>query len=288
MITVCVLGAGIGGKIISYGIKKKYGDSVKVVLVGEESRVRPGLFYFNKKIPGICEKEVSVTYSKIGTGTLDDYQKKSRGVIDSEVKISSFDKIGKTVTGYLLNREVDLSEIIRINENANKLVLSQKKLYTKSDEGTFDYLISTIPLKNFMSIINESLVTKYSPEFKYSPVYQYQINEIPEDSKIKSIRVSYDTSDSVFYRHSFYEQDKDHWSMVSESITDFENRTSVIYPGKIIPSKVLSEFVDSIEGTCDYFKFCGRYSRWDYHYTVDQSYEDAMKFLENKGLTSRN
>lgn len=60
---VVIIGAGVSGKIIARGLKDKYRERIKVILVGPEgSEAFPELFYFNQKIPGICEKEVQVTY----------------------------------------------------------------------------------------------------------------------------------------------------------------------------------------------------------------------------------
>lgn len=278
---VIVAGSGVGGKIISYGLSKEF-DNLEIVLIGEENTVKPGLFYFNHKIPGICEKEINVTYSSVGEGSFLDYQKKSRGEVSKEVKTSSFDNIGKTVKGYLLNSEIDLTHVNQISQNIDDIDLFDKKIKVGDQCLSFDYLISTMPLKVFLSLMDSSLCDEMAREFKYMPVYQYCLGTQVRDSDIDEINVKYDLTDSNFYRHSTYLNQGCIQYMVSESITDFDGRTSVSYPGKIIPSSKLTDCVNSIENTFDYVKLCGRYARWDYHYLVDQSYRDAINFINLK------
>lgn len=278
---VIVAGAGIGGKIISYGLSKEF-SNLDVILVGEENAVRPGLFYFNQKIKDIAEKEIKVSYSIIGEGSLNDYQKKSRGVVSGDVKLSSFNHIGETVNGYLLSSDIDLSGVRRINKNIDDIDLFDRKIRVGDTCLDFDFLISTIPLKTFFQLIDSGLCEETAREFKYLPVYQYQVGDIINDKDINEINVKYDLTDSQFYRHSSYLSEGEVKSIVSESITDFEGRTSVSYPGKIIPSSVLSNYVSGIESSFNYVKLCGRYARWDYHYLVDQSYYDALNFISHK------
>lgn len=278
---VIVAGAGIGGKIISYGLSKE-SKNLEVILIGKDNQVRPGLFYFNEKIDEICEKEINVTYSSVGDGSFESYQIKSRGILSDDVKTSSFGNIGKTVKGYLLSSEINLNNIVRVNENIDSIDLFNKKVKVGSICINFDYLISTVPLKTFINLVDPVLCDKLSKEFKYMPVYQYCLGEDIKDCNIDEINVKYDLTESQFYRHSTYLNRGHVLSIVSESITDFRGKSSVSYPGKIIPSNQLTDTVKSIEEGFDYIKLCGRYARWDYHYLVSQSYYDAINFMKSK------
>lgn len=275
--TVVVLGCGIGGKIVSKGLISKYPE-LDIFLIGEESLTSPGLFYFNKEIEGVCDKEISVDYGLLGEGSLEDYQKKSRGFSSKDLKISSFNLVGKSVKGYLLNSEFNLSGVKRIKSNAVRVDLANRLVRTQNDITIrYDYLINTVPLNIFSRLIGRTL--KVEGMFEYTPVYQFSAGESSDD--IDEIKVQYDLrEDVVFYRHSTYLSKGGVVKVVSESIKDFDGRNSIMIPGKIVPSKFLTNYVNALENQFNNLKICGRYARWDYHYTVDQSYYDSVDFIE--------
>lgn len=289
---IVVLGAGIGGMLAARGIKDKF-PNFEVTLIGpEDKNERPGLFYFNQKIPGICEREIDVTYEMVGEGSLQDYQVKSRGYSDSNMIISSFRNVGKTVKGYLVNKEISLESIQRVVGTVTSLNLFGRQVFAENfpSSFTFDYLISTIPLKVLLKIIvnaSGSLsgvdLKLFEDEFKCTPVYQKIAGfQKVSDNHIDSIKVFYDLSNSEFYRHSSYYHGDNITRMVSESIKEFEDYDSVAYPGKITPSKKLTGIVAYLEDRFSCLRICGRYARWDYHYLVDQTYFDSIKFVESR------
>lgn len=286
---VVVVGAGIGGKLAARGIKNKFPE-FDVFLVGpEDCNERPGLFYFNRKIPGICEKKVEVTYGLVGEGTMKDYQIKSRGYFDRRMVNSSFKNIGKTVEGYLVNREISFEDINRIVGEVSFIDLEQRFLYIqKSLRLDFDYVIVTVPLKVLLKIMSHENLDGVNlddivKEFKCAPVYQKVAGfQKVSDNHIDSIKVFYDLSSSGFYRHSSYYHGDCITRMVSESIHEFEEYDLISYPGKITPSIRLTEIVNTIEERFDCIKICGRYARWSYHYLVDQTYFDSISFIESK------
>ena len=289
---IVVLGAGIGGMLAARGIKDKFPD-FEVTLIGpEDKNERPGLFYFNQRIPGICEREINVIYEMVGEGSLQDYQVKSRGYSDSNMITSSFKNVGKTVKGYLVNKEISLEGIQRVVGTVTSLNLFGRQVSVANFPSafTFDYLISTIPLSVLLKVVvnaSGSLsgvdLKLFEDEFKFTPVYQKVSGfQKVSDNHIDSIKVFYDLSSSEFYRHSSYYHGDNITRMVSESIKELEDYDSVAYPGKITPSKKLTGIVAYLEDRFSCLKICGRYARWDYHYLVDQTYFDSIKFVESR------
>ena len=294
--TIVVLGAGIGGKVVALGIKWKYPKN-KVVLVGPESNSPEGLFYFNRKIPGISMYPVEVDYRQEGCpdNPMEVYQKKSRGEYDPKVKVSSLSKVGTTEIGYFLDRSINWqlldAGVIWIKENVTSINFSSKKVRTDHDEGTYDDLISTIPFNVLVKLIYDYDI---SPQLKYQPIYVKK--DIYDDYLvIDRIIVTYDLTDSPYYRISSYQgyidlsDDKVTVEKTSESINKVDDTCIAMYPGKIIPSDLYIERAgrrikidaETIEKLFD-FKIVGRYARWDYHYTVDQSYYDTIEYLSTK------
>lgn len=280
---VVVIGSGVGGQLVSYGIKEKF-SNYDVILVGPDvsSKESAGLFYFNRKIPNICDREIRVSYDLIGDGTLENYQIKSKGFSDSTLTTSSFNNIGETVSGYILTKNLTRSDITRYKDFVKFIDLNGRSIILGDDTKiSYDYLISTIPLNVFINVCNHG-GRSYRSEFKYRPVYQFTAGKV-DRGRVSSIKVKYDLTDSIFYRHSTYLDGHEEvlW-MSSESIVDFANETSVMSPGKIVPSEILSKYVAEVEGRYSNVKLCGRYARWDYHYTVDQSYYDSIEFIKSR------
>lgn len=286
---IVVLGSGLSGEVIAEGLSNKFPRN-DIYLIGESgSKDNSGLFYFNRKIPGIAEKPVEVVYESVGSGSFSDYQKKSRGFCDKSITTSSFDKIGKHEIGYLgktgQGSYRTKMRFIRILSNASSINLDENKVVTVSGSVIkYDRLISTVPLNIFMDLAGYDS-SEVKGEFRSTPVYQ-MIAESKKEYSVKKIKVFYDLSDSIFYRHSsYYNEDEEVVKMISESIVDFKEKNKVCIPGKIFPSSVLSSFVENIENVYKNVKLCGRYARWDYHYLVDQSYFDAIQFIEKAGLS---
>lgn len=284
---VVILGAGIGGVLAARGVKDKFPE-MSVTLVGpRQDNDRPGLFYFNKKIPRIAEKEVDVEYCLIGEGTVADYQLKSRGYFDHSVTKSSFSNVGKKVKGYLLSSDINLEDIECVPMFSSSVDLKNQKVDCGGTLLTYDLLVSTIPLSNFLNLISYSeselraLKVVFTNHFR--PVCQKTSGySLIDDSQVDRINVFYDLSDSKYYRHSSYYNGQDIVKMVSESIDSSCDYDKVTYPGKIVPSVTLSRLVENIESLNNNVILCGRYARWDYHYTVDQTYEDAIKFVKDR------
>lgn len=223
---------------------------------------------------------------------------KSRGTVDSNVKKSSLDLVGKTVTGYLLNQHqrVPMDGVIR-----NYLTVSHISLDTRTvsmslpqspqdlDYGhhelvyDYDYLISTVPLNVLMKLVGTD-DEEYLEEFKKSsiPIYQSKVSYKENDARdFTQIRIYYDLhAGSVFYRHSSYFCGEDMIKLVSESINYFNKYSTLLRPGKILPNEKLTEYVEDLSITHPELLLCGRYARWDYHYMADQSYYDAIKFMD--------
>lgn len=279
---VVVLGAGIGGQLAARGIKDTYPD-LEVILIGEVNSTTHGLFYFNERIPGVAERRVPVTYSTVGDGAIQDYQKKSRGEVNESVKVSSFDKIGKTEIGYLTDGNISLSGIYNLPFMAEEIDLVSKTVNTCFVNVNYDILISTIPLPTFFKIggfIDHN--DMYKKSFKWKPVFEKVTSNPFQSGDITEIKVFYDTDpSSVFYRHTSYYCGDQISRMVSESITDFKGYDSVLPMGKIIPSEFISECVVASERLYNNVKFCGRYARWEYHYLVSDTYKDAINFVSS-------
>lgn len=272
---IVVIGAGLGGQIAARGIKDNYPED-HVTLVGNPVTEFPGLFYFNDKIPGVAEKEVKVSYQIVGEGSLEDYQKKSRGTFESTITESSFSKVGKTVTGYALNhRRVDLSDILNILCNVVEIRLNSREIILEDgQELKYDKLVSTVPLNVFLSL---SKIEMSPSEFKYTPVNEKVVQTLDSDfSEVTKVVVYYDLTESKYYRHSHYYIGDSIYKSVSETVREDESCTSTIYPGKIIPSRLLSLYVASIECNYPEVALCGRYARWSYHYLVSDTYHDAV------------
>lgn len=286
---VLILGAGIGG--LSIAQRLSYEDRVsEIVLIGPDSPVQPGLFYYNKPIDHVAEKEILVKYGSIGEGTFEDYQRKSRGLeeVPGEIRVSSFSLINKSVKGYTSEGLIlhPSEKIVREYSNAQEVDFGNRQVKVSSGKYgaiwySYDLLISTIPLSALISISRHLRFqsSKYKEEFKFSPVYQHQSGELTND--YDEINVMYDLTDSHFYRHSSYLRQGKVQYIVSESIRKFDGATSVIYPGKIVPSKCLTEFVSDLQSKYPSLLCCGRYARWDYHYTVDQSVNDALSYINS-------
>lgn len=290
---VVIIGAGVSGKIIARGLKDRYKDSLEVVLIGpDQSEAFPELFYFNQKVPGICEKEIQVTYDELkdpeddGSQSWQIYQKKSRGVNSNKVSTSSLSLVGQTVTGYLPSREISFEDISRNLSQVTNIVLDDKFVSTPTITYGYDYLISTVPLNIFMKL-TDNINSRYLDEFQKSvmPIYQSRVDGPAKD--FDSIKIYYDLhKNTVFYRHSSYFHGSEVVKLVSESIKDFDGATSVLRPGKILPSDELTRFVKNFEEAHPDIILCGRYARWEYHYTADQSYYDAIKFISKNFVNS--
>lgn len=286
MKVIAVLGAGIGGQVISESLSREYPND-KVILIGKKVNSSFGLFYLNKEIPGITGKSFKVEYCKLGDGTFDDYQKKSRGESINSIKTSSFDKVGNFENGYLLNKDFGKSKhYTSVEGNAVKVNLSSQSIDTDDEWHTrvnYDELISTVPLKVFLQITN---LTGIDPsEFKYQKVYEkvtppWLVGKF-EDT-FDSMKVFYDTTDSIYYRHNSYYKGDNLVKMTSESIIEDDSATSVHPYGKIIPSEKINNYVNQLEEFYPNVKLCGRYSRWDYHYLITDSYVDAKKFIKSR------
>ena len=283
---VVVIGAGVSGQLSAYSVKKNFPD-YKVVLVGPEdsSESRPGLFYLSQRVDGLCLNQIPVSYDKIGDGTFEDYQRKSRGSEYSRktISTSSFDLIGKTVDGFILRKPADLSGVLRIYENVKKVDYDSQIVVPDCGVAIkYDYVIVTTPLQITTQI--DSCGCKFSvsrSDFKSLPVYQKVTGiENFDIELVDKINVFYDLSKSSdFYRHSSYYFKGTIVKMISESIIPIEDYSSILYPGKIVPNKDLTDYVNFVENFYGNVLYCGRYSRWDYHYLAEQSYFDTLKFL---------
>ena len=282
MSKVIVVGAGIGGQLISKSLKNCYGDKLDITLIGKvDNRPRPGLFYFDHKIPKICDKEVVVSYEMIGDGDLKSYQIKSRGYYSSEMKNSSFNNIGKSITGYLMSDEFNLNGIKRITQDVDKVLHDDNLVVVNNKSYRYDFLIMTTPLNVTIHLMYGDVFNDKLGTLAYKPVYQKitGFKDIP-DSEIDSMKVFYDLSDSNFYRHTSYYNQEDIVKMISESITKFDGANVVAYPGKIIPNEFATDFVGRVEELYPQVKLLGRYARWDYHYLISNSVDDAISFIE--------
>ena len=291
---VIILGEGVGGKLAAQGIASKY-PYVDVTLIGPETKAPSGLFYFNEEVPGIAEKPVKVTYSSIGELTDNsfvDYQIKSRGYYDPSVKISSFDKIGKAETGYLLNTDFNLSGVNWIKDECERVDLISKKVFVKNIGGnlraifgmSYDLLISTIPLNTFVGSLGGSS-EKIESMMEYQPVYVKEM-KVPSNKEIEEIVVHYDLTSSPYYRHSsYYSAGREIVEMRAETIKTITDYTKKLYPGKIVKSSVKGSQIyclaDNIEKANPCIRILGRYARWDYHYLVTDTYRDALEFVKN-------
>lgn len=276
MCNVVILGAGIGGQVIAKTLSEKH-PSLEVFLVGTKDNRTTGLFYLNEKIEGVTDKEINITYDKIGNGTIEDYEEKSRGCSIGKDATSSFNKVGSSEKGYLISSDLSGS-YTNIKRNAievdlySKEVVLQDKIIIK-----YDYLISTIPLKAFMTLIH---VTPPF-EFKSSPVYVTETSKSKED--YDSIKVVYDTDPkSVYYRYNHYYNGNKLIKTTAESLKDNGIHTNVHYGGKIVPDEVISSYVEGLEFENPEIKLCGRFARWEYHYLISDSYKDSMKFIESR------
>lgn len=287
---IVIAGAGAGGQVIFQRLCQIVKEDVEVYMIGPEDFRKPGLFYFNRLVRGVAEKPIPVTYKSTGEGTFEDYQRKSRGSVESSVTVSSFSNIGRTVVGYQqtpFTESTTNPSHLWVKRKICDIDFKNKKvlLDAEGEEGQttidYDYLISTIPLP-VLAKIASPLICINETDFKYSPVYQCQVGTTSQD--VDEIDVTYDLTDSVFYRHSSYIYRGNVQYIVSESIVDFDGRTSVLYPGKIIPDEEITRQVAKFEEENPSCILCGRYARWDYHYTVDRSVEDAEKFISEKGL----
>lgn len=274
---ILVLGAGVGGQIVAE-ISRDY-DEVK--LVGPATVAPGGLFYINKRLPGLTTKKIDVAYTSdkpLSDETYKTYQIKSRGTYNPEIKVSSLDKVGTTSAGYLL-RDFDLDDI-QVKCNCKFIDLENQYILTsESDQPLFyDYLISTIPINIFFKL---ALDLDVSADMIYSPIHLKEEEYFVEDENVSKILVEYNVSeDTDIYRKNIY-QNKEGITIKasSESIKSLNDETRVIYPGKIIPSKLLSQRVKEVEDSYTNIKLLGRYARWSYHWTLDQTYSEAKNFL---------
>lgn len=279
---IIVIGAGVGGQLAAYGIAREF-PAYKVLLIGPKTDNPKGLFYFNREIPGLNMRRIPVNYELIGEGSLDDYQVKSRGYKSNKLSTSSFNHIGKEVDGYLLESDsILLSNISQLHTSIDLIDREKSKIITTENEIiSYDYLISTIPLISFIRTSELPVIfTQLSQKFYYNPVYIRTTNY--SEDQVSKILVRYDLTDSIFYRHSIYSNSEDEVIRTEEeSIIDFEDKTTTMFPGKIVPSHTLSEYVSQVEDKYPNIKLCGRYARWDYHYTVDQTYYDSLEFIRD-------
>lgn len=289
---ILILGAGMSGLTIAAGLGRKFGDCCDIILVGPDSKgLLPGLFYYNTEIPGICDKEIQVDYDVVrdlrespdSEEMFKLYQLKSRGVYDDKVKTSSLSLVGKSVKGYLPSVDLTASpNVTRCYDTVTFIDFDSKKVVTDSKVLEYDFLVVTIPLKVLMQLALKDKSKSYDLEFKSKsiPIYQSVISDDPA-APFDKIMIYYDLHEnSVFYRHSSFMFNGKVTKLVSESIRPFEGFQSTIYPGKILPSNELRAYVDSVTTRYTNVGIFGRYARWDYHYTVDQSYFDAMNFVE--------
>jgi len=278
MCNVVILGAGIGGQVIAKALSDKH-PSLEVFLVGVKDSKTAGLFYLNEKIEGVTDKEIDITYDKIGNGTIEDYEKKSRGCSIGKSVTSSFNKVGSSEKGYLISSDLSGS-YLNIERNAeevdlvNKEVILQDKITVK-----YDYLISTVPLKVFLRLIH--IVPPF--DFWSSPVYVTEIKKKKNKDDFDSIKVVYDTDpDTMYYRYNHYYKEGKLVKTTAESLEDSGIYTDVHYGGKIVPNEVISSYVEGLEFENPEIKLCGRFARWDYHYLISDSYKDSIKFIESR------
>lgn len=316
---VVILGAGIGGKLAAVGIKNKFPE-YEVTLVGPESKEPSGLFYFNEKIPGIAEKEVKVSYdvSSVNEGgsifcredVFRNYQIKSRGTYSPSAKISSFDKVGTTETGYFMDDDFDLSDINWIKDTCDSIFTKKNNGFNsiithKGKVCDYDKLISTIPFNILYSMIFRTDIVK---SLKSTPVYVVEVTSSEYDYRdISKINVIYDVSEDKFYRHSLYYNkygtyvkissetiiditDQDDWAALALPSKANKVVKKKLSPGKIIPDEIVvknPKDLSDVEVTADTveeltgIRILGRYARWDYHYLVTDTYKDAISFVSS-------
>lgn len=287
---VVVLGSGLSGKLSVLALHRSFPEC-EVTLVGPESDFPCGLFYFNEKIPGVAEREITVSYSKFGDCSWEDYQLKSRGVrlpVSSSSK-SSLYKAEKELTevGYSLNTENN--ELDEVNKYCTRIysfarVVDQYNNLLVCQDGTclkYDYLISTIPLPNFLKMLGI-----YFDDFKYKPIYvrntffttysdrsKYSKNPNNILEKTSRIDIKYNCSkEDLVYRTSTYYDSFGRTTVVSEeSLEEIDDFDQKLIPGKIIPTDVPEVYSSNI-------KIFGRYAKWEYHYLVTDTYRDAYEF----------
>ena len=271
-----VLGAGIGGRVISKYLKNKYSDKLDILLVSKECKLPKDLFYFDSKIEGVAEREISVRYDLNGERDINKFIVKSKGNISdkfNENLTTSFDKVGTTEKGYLLNEDLDE---VDIPYNATKINTLCKWIDLDNNERiNFDLLISTIPLPIFIKL-------NYNPNlsgfrFINSDLFE-KVETFSSEEDFNRIEVVYDTTDSEFYRISHFFKDDTLIKTVSETLSENSDYVKVS-PGKISRLKEADNYIKTSE-TLFNVKFCGRYARWDYHYLVTTSVKDAEDYIK--------
>lgn len=287
---VVVLGSGLSGKLSVLALHRSFPEC-EVTLVGPESNFPYGLFYFNEKIQRVADKEITVSYSKFGDCSWEDYQFKSRGVrlpVSSSSKSSLYKaEEGLTETGYRLN--IENNELDEVNKYCTRIysfakVVDQYNNLLVCQDGTclkYDYLISTIPLPKFLKMLGI-----YFDDFKYKPIYvrntffttysdrsKYSKNPNNILEKTSRIDIEYNCSkEDPVYRTSTYYDSLGRTIVVSEeSLEEIDNFDQKLIPGKIIPTNVPELYSPNI-------KIFGRYAKWEYHYLVTDTYRDAYEF----------
>lgn len=293
-----IVGSGNSGLICARAAKDRYPE-LEVILVGPESKEQDGLFYFNSPIPGIAEREVKVSYDYVGPNiSLSElksiYQLKTRGCTSEDVSkiVSSFDKVGTSELGYRLNSGLDLKkDIIYHNTTCQWISLTNNFIVINDDLViSYDYLFVTTPYPVTARLLVEFGEMKVK-DCVCSPIYVSSNQK--EEKDFTRIIVTYNCyPDQPVYRSSQYISDIRGVCVNSsvESTSPLSENYRKVSLGKIVNlgtrpscfSRTARRTFDLLDLEKIYpIKFLGRFARWDYHYLVNDSYNDAMKFLEN-------
>jgi hypothetical protein len=166
------------------------------------------------------------------------------------------------------------------NINAIDKIIDVYHIDTKTTESiSYDCIISTIPLKNLIQIID---ITKNSPFIK--AVINKFINKIIYHKEIVGDCISgndtfifdYLTSDeSVINRKSYLKN-----RIGYESFYMFEGAKK-IYPGKIMGSDFTEEIAKDLQL---YSIYCyGRFARWRHKEMLHETFKNLRRFCERKG-----
>jgi hypothetical protein len=159
---------------------------------------------------------------------------------------------------------------ISFNTLVTEVGLHNKKIQTLKDSMEYDYLISTIPLLNFLQISDlfENFKESTSAFFMHRPIYLVRTKHTTKPGIIEENYIT--DLDTPMYRENFFEG----WRN-QESLFKIVGAVK-IYPGKIYPCSYVPHILEDLSS---YGIFCaGRYAQWDNKIHLWNAYSQ-LKFL---------
>jgi len=283
---IVILGGGLSGKIAKYLLRGKN------VLIGSQPTFNYGLFYVHRFLNNDLTQDkirIRTVTDYPGTNAHEEYCMRTRGHnLDLNLSI---DRVQENAIGWRLNKKA--LPYIDLEAKVTEIDVAGKCITFKGDKVSgkikYDVLINTIPLPDFIRLLNEGFRSWDMAKF----IYDTKFDAIPVGLKYKrfpnkdlacDVKVVYLPSDDPkAYRAS----GNDEFSVYEYSFAFGDNAENkiydkVLYPGKLIHSDNTPEILQVLKDNSIYS--VGRYAKWDQRVLVHDAYDDVIKIKNELGI----